>query len=50
MENPKTTFVEGHKLFEDTYLCVFEECLVIAKVNKNGEIVKVSTFGERGHK
>lgn len=40
-------FLEGHKLFDDTYLCVFDKFLAIVKVNKDGEIVKVSTFGER---
>lgn len=40
-------YKEGYRLFEDTYLCVFDECLVIAKVNKAGEIVKVTTFGEK---
>lgn len=42
------TYKEGYKLFEDTYLCVFDECLAIAKVNKQGEIIKVTTFGEKG--
>lgn len=37
----------GYRLFDDTYLCVFDECLAIAKVNKKGEIVKVITFGEK---
>lgn len=40
------TYKEGYKLFEDTYLCVFDKCLVIAKVDKDGKIIKVSTFGE----
>lgn len=42
------TYLEGYKLFEDTYLCVFDEFLVVAKVDGNGEIVKVTTFGEKG--
>lgn len=41
------TYQNGYKLFEDTYLCIFDECLVVAKVNEKGEIIKVTTFGER---
>ena len=40
----------GYRLFKDTYLCVFDECLVVVKVNKKGEIVRVTTFGERKEK
>ena len=43
-------YEKGYKLFDDTYLCVFDECLAIAKVNKQGEIVKVSTFDKKGAK
>lgn len=37
----------GYKLFDDTYLCVFDKCLVIVKVDKDGNIIRVSTFGEK---
>ncbi len=40
-------YKEGYKLFEDTYLCVFDKCLMVAKVNEDGEIVKLTVFGER---
>lgn len=40
----------GYRLFRDTYLCVFDECLVVVKVNEKGEIVRVTTFGEKGKK
>ena len=40
-------YEKGYRLNSDTYLCVFDKCLVIVKVNEKGEIVKVSTFGER---
>ena len=39
--------IELHKLFNDTYLAVFEKCIAIAKVNEKGEIVRLSTFGNR---
>lgn len=37
----------GYKLFDDTYLCVFDNCLAVVKVGKEGNIIKVSTFGEK---
>lgn len=37
----------GFRLNVDTYLCIFDKCLAIVKVNEKGEIVKVTTFGER---
>ena len=39
--------IEGYRLFKDKYLVVFDECLAIATVNDKGEIIRVSTFGER---
>lgn len=39
--------IEGHKLFKDTYLIALDTCLAVVKVNDKGEIVKVSTFGEK---
>ena len=36
-----------HKLFSDTYLAEFEHCLAIVKVNKDGEIVRLTRFGNR---
>lgn len=50
MEKPEAHFVKGYKLFEDTFLGVFEECLAIAKINERGEIVRMTTFGEKGDK
>ena len=37
--------IEKHKLFDDTYLFVFESCLAICKVNENNEFVRLSIFG-----
>lgn len=39
--------IKGHKLFDDTYLFEYTKCLVIAKVDASGNIVKVSRFGHR---
>ncbi len=38
-------YEKGYKLFEDTYLCVFDKCLMIAKTDKNGDIVRLTIFG-----
>lgn len=43
-------YEKGYKLFEDTYLCVFDKCLMIAKTDKNGDIVRLTIFGEKGIK
>lgn len=40
-------YERGYKLFEDTYLCVFDKCLMIAKTDKNGDIVRLTIFGEK---
>ena len=39
--------IKGHKLFDDTYLFETTKCLIIAKIDASGNIVKVSTFGNR---
>ena len=44
--------VSGHKLFNDTYLFEVEgykgkDCLMIAKVNTKGDIVRLTEFGEK---
>ena len=36
---------EKYKLFDDTFLFVFEKKLVIVKTNKSGDIVRMSIFG-----
>ena len=46
-ERESMDYKTGFKLFDDTYLCVFDKCLVIVKVDKEGNIIKVSTFGEK---
>lgn len=40
-------YEKGYKLFEDTYLCVFDKCLMIVKTDKDGDIVRVTSFGEK---
>lgn len=46
-ERESMDYKTGFKLFDDTYLCVFDKCLVIVKVDKEGNIIRVSTFGEK---
>ena len=46
-ERENMDYKTGYKLFDDTYLCVFDKCLVIVKVDKDGNIIRVSTFGEK---
>lgn len=41
---------EKFKLFDDTYLFVFDNKLIIAKTNNNGDIVRVSIFGNKEEK
>ena len=40
----------GYKLNSDTYLCLFDEFMAVVKVNSDGEIVRVETFGEKGER
>ena len=37
----------GYKLFDDTYLFEINGCLAVAKVNEKGEIIRLTTFGEK---
>lgn len=37
---------ERYKLFEDTYMFVFDTCIAIAKTDKTGNIIRLSTFGK----
>lgn len=39
--------IKMYRLFDDTYLAEFENCIAIVKVNDNGEIVNFSRFGNR---
>lgn len=41
------TYIKGHKLFANTYLCEFDDCLVLANTNDKGEIIKMVTFGQK---
>ena len=38
-------FEKGFKLFDDTYLCLFDKFIAIVKVDENGKIIRVRTFG-----
>lgn len=37
----------GYRLDKYTYLCLFDKCLAVVKVNDKGEIVRVATFGNK---
>lgn len=39
--------LERYRLHDDTYLFVLETCLAIAKVDKAGNIVRLTTFGNK---
>ena len=42
--------IEIHKLFDDTYLAVFESCLAIYKTDENDEFSSLSIYGHAGLK
>ena len=37
--------IEKYRLFKDTYLFALDSCLAIVKVDKDGNIIKMTTFG-----
>lgn len=39
-------YLDGYKLFDDTYLCLFDCCMAVVKVNGKNEIVRIATFGK----